>query len=205
MKACPHCGREIDDEATSCYHCLGSFDGGREEFMHSRLVQWRKKRLLPAWLFASLVFGCLLFSLRDASWQQRLTLFFFMELFLGMLFLFYNWVQTRAMDASSRGEEFRTGRPPTWRIVIYALIATAIPIYFTYPDLGRLTMPVKLLLGLVLLLPGGMVVFMGIIMPAVRDKNKTWIAEHRGLLIKLLGFLVLLGVALQLWGMLHKK
>ena len=26
--------------------------------------------------------------------------------------------------------EFRTGSPPIWRVVIYALIAMAIPIYF---------------------------------------------------------------------------
>jgi hypothetical protein len=30
--------------------------------------------------------------------------------------------------------EFRTGKPPTWRIILYVLIAVAIPFYFFTRD-----------------------------------------------------------------------
>ena len=39
-------------------------------------------------------------------------------------------------------DDFRTGRPPSWRVVLYAIIAMAIPVYFFYPRLGELSPPI---------------------------------------------------------------
>jgi hypothetical protein len=57
-------------------------------------------------------------------------------------------------------ENFRTGRPPIWRLVIYALIAMAIPIYFSYPHLGELSLPVRVCFWFTVIFGGcGLVVY----------------------------------------------
>lgn len=57
-------------------------------------------------------------------------------------------------------EDFRTGRPPIWRVVIYALIAMAIPVCFCYPHSGKLSLPLRVLFWfLVVFLGGGLVVY----------------------------------------------
>lgn len=69
-------------------------------------------------------------------------------------------VSTAEQKRAAVQRNFKTGRPPTWRVVIYALIAMAIPVYFTYPHFGELSLPLRVLFWFVVIfLGGGMVVY----------------------------------------------
>ena len=75
--------------------------------------------------------------------------------FIGGWIYLLKYVFTKAREQNAEGEEFRTGKPPAWRIVLYCLIAIAIPVYFTYPDLKKLQPAIKVLLGFVILILNG--------------------------------------------------
>jgi len=89
------------------------------------------------------------------------------------------YVFVKAREQNAEGEEFRTGRPPTWRIALYCLIAVAIPLYFFYPKLNELQPQIKLLFYAVILILPVFIIFIGVILPAFVKKNKTWLAEHQ--------------------------
>jgi Kef-type K+ transport system membrane component KefB len=80
--------------------------------------------------------------------------------------------------------EFNTGRPPMWRIIVYALIAMAIPFYFFYPRLGELHQ-YKFVFWIILPLTGVFIISLGII-PWMLKNNKAasaWMSKHRSLLV----------------------
>ena len=106
------------------------------------------------------------------------------------------YVFVKAREQNAEGEEFRTGRPPTWRIALYCLIAVAIPLYFFYPKLNELQPQIKLLFyAVILILP----------VPAFVKKNKTWLAEHQKIILYALYVVLALSVLLKLWDIFAKK
>jgi len=89
----------------------------------------------------------------------------------GWIYLF-KYVSTKAREQNIEGEEFRTGRPPTWRIVLYCLIAVAIPLYFTYPKLSQSESRFKILFAVVILLLPAYIILLGVVLPAFLKKHK---------------------------------
>lgn len=114
------------------------------------------------------------------------------------------YVYAKAREQNAEGEEFRTGRPPTWRIALYCLIAIAIPVYFTYPDLKKLQPAIKVLLGVVILILPAFIIFTGIVLPVFVKKKKTWLAEHKKLILYVFYIALALSVSLKLWDIFHK-
>lgn len=108
------------------------------------------------------------------------------------------------MENTASGEEFRTGRPPTWRVMLYALIAMAIPLYFFYPHLNELQPGLKFLFWIIIFAIGAFVVFFGIILPWMVKRNKSWIIEHRGLVLRVLYVALTLNALLKLWDIIEK-
>jgi hypothetical protein len=125
--------------------------------------------------------------------------------FIGGWIYLLKYVQTKAREQNAEGEEFRTGRPPTWRIVLYCLIAVAIPLYFTHPDLNKLQPQIKILLVAAILILPTFIIFLGVILPAIVKKKKAWLTEHRTLMLRLLYVLVTLSALLKLWDIFHKQ
>jgi hypothetical protein len=132
-------------------------------------------------------------------------------LFLIPVALIGGWIylikfaQARAMDQSAEGEEFRTSRPPTWRIVLYTLIFLAIPLYFFYPKLNELSFQLKVLFGFVILIGPAFVIAIGVVLPALVKKKKAWLTKHRTLMLLLLYVVVTLSALLKLWDIFHKQ
>jgi len=77
--------------------------------------------------------------------------------------------------------EFRTGRPPTWRVMIYVFIAMAIPVYFTYPRLHTLSPTLKVVFWIYIFGVGLMPIYFGVFLPWVAKRKRTWIVEHQTL------------------------
>jgi len=101
--------------------------------------------------------------------------------------------------------EFRTGRPPIWRVVIYALIAMAIPIYFFYPRLGELTPPLRVLFWfLVVFVGGGMVVYFASI-PSIVAMMKTGTVKQRRFIRTAFVVAILFGIVCRILGSIHWK
>ena len=115
------------------------------------------------------------------------------------------FVQTKAIDKTEEGEQFRTGRPPTWRIILYALIFMAIPLYFSYPHLKELQPQLKLLFWAVILLGPAFVIFIGIVMPWLAKKNKAWLTARQSLMLRLLYVVLIISALLKLWDIFQKK
>ncbi len=202
MKHCSACGYEYG--GIICPRCGGkSLEYPDDSTVRSPLlVEWRKKWLLT-WIMAATIMGGVILFIGEIPWEQRLFLAFFIEIFVGAWFLLLNYVQTRALDTSEKGEEFRTGGVPKWRIAIYVLVATALPGYISYPRIKE-TPHGGLLFCIALLIPAGMVMFFAF-MPAMLKKHKPWIAEHKRLIVRLLYIAVALSILLKVWGMLYKK
>jgi hypothetical protein len=136
--------------------------------------------------------------------QVKLIPFLIGAALIGGWIYLLKYVQTKAREQNAEGEEFRTGRPPIWRIVLYCLIAVAIPLYFSYPKLNELQPKIKILLVAVILILPAFIIFIGVILPAIVKKNKTWLAEHKTLLLRLLYVVVILSALLKLWEIFHK-
>jgi hypothetical protein len=123
--------------------------------------------------------------------------------FIGGWIYLLKYVRTKAGEQTAEGEEFRTGRPPTWRIVLYCLIAVAIPIYFTYPDFNKLQPQIKiLLLGAILILPA-FIFLIGVILPAIAKKKKSWLTEYKKLILYIFYIALAISISLKLWDIFH--
>jgi hypothetical protein len=91
--------------------------------------------------------------------------------------------------------DFNTGRPPMWRLIFYALVVMAIPIYFFYPHFNELSLGLKLVSVVLLVSSVLSVFFVGVIMPLIKNNNISWIKEHNGIIrIVLIIILLLIGV-----------
>jgi hypothetical protein len=123
---------------------------------------------------------------------------------LGGWIYLLKYVYTKAREQNVEGEEFRTGRPPAWRIVLYCLIVIAIPLYFSYPKLKELQPQIKILLAATILILPVFIVFIGVILPAIVKKKKAWLMEHKTLILRLLYVVVILSALLKLWNIFHK-
>jgi hypothetical protein len=124
--------------------------------------------------------------------------------FIGGWIYLLKYVQTKAREQNAEGEEFRTGRPPTWRIVLYCLIAVAIPLYFFYPKLNELQPQIKpLLVAAILILPA-FIILIGVILPAFVKKKKSWLTEHKQLIICVCYIALAISILLKLWDIFHK-
>jgi len=142
--------------------------------------------------------------LRKQSWRVKLIpLLIGVALIGGWLYLL-KYVKTKAREQNAEGEEFRTGRPPTWRIVLYCLIAVAIPLYFFYPKLNELQPQIKpLLVAAILILPA-FIILIGVILPAFVKKKKSWLTEHKQLIICVCYIALAISILLKLWDIFHK-
>jgi hypothetical protein len=101
--------------------------------------------------------------------------------------------------------EFRTGRPPIWRVVIYALVAMAIPIYFFYPRLGELSPQLRVLFWFtVVFLGGGMVVYFALL-PSIVRMIKSGTMKQRRFIRTVLVLVILFGIVCRMLGSIHWK
>jgi hypothetical protein len=101
--------------------------------------------------------------------------------------------------------KFRTGRPPVWRVAIYALIAMAIPIYFFYPRLGELSLPLRVLFWfLVVFVGGGMVVYFASI-PSIVTMMKSGTMKRRRFICFAFVTVLLFGILCDILGSIHWK
>ncbi len=124
--------------------------------------------------------------------------------FIGGWIYLLKYVYTKAREQNAEGEEFRTGRPPAWRIMLYCLIAVAIPVYFTCPDLQKLQPQTKILLGVTILILPAFIVFLGIVLPAIAKKKKVWLTEHKKLTLYVIYIALAVSISLKLWDIFHK-
>ena len=98
---------------------------------------------------------------------------------------------------------FRTGRPPIWRVVIYALIAMAIPIYFFYLRLGQLSPLWRVVFWFtVIFLGGGMVVFFALL-PWISTVMKSGILKQRRFIRDAFVVILLFGIVCSILGSIH--
>lgn len=125
--------------------------------------------------------------------------------FIGGWIYLLKYVQTKAKEQNAEGEEFRTGKPPIWRIVLYCLIAVAIPIYFTYPDLQKLQPQIKILAGFSLLILPAFIILIGVVLPKIIKEKRNWITKHRKLILVVFCVTLALQIFLKLWDIFHKK
>ncbi len=125
--------------------------------------------------------------------------------FIGGWIFLRKFVQTKAMDQSVEGEKFRTGRPPTWRIILYAVIFMAIPLYFFYPRLNELKPQIRPLIWVLTFAGGGTIIFIGITLPWLVKRNKVWLTEHKNLMLRTLYVIIMLSALLKFWGIFHKE
>jgi quinol-cytochrome oxidoreductase complex cytochrome b subunit len=102
-------------------------------------------------------------------------------------------------------EDFRTGRPPTWRVVFYAIIAMAIPVYFFYPRLGELNPPLRVLFWfLVVFLGGGMVIYFAAL-PWIVANLKAGPPKRRQFIQLAFVIVLVFGIVCELLASIHWK
>jgi len=100
--------------------------------------------------------------------------------------------------------DFNTGRPPTWRLILYVSVVMAIPIYFFYPKFNELSPGLKLVSVVLLVSSVASVFFVGIILPQIKNNNKSWIEEHKGRIRTILILIILLTGVLKFADMYYR-
>jgi len=101
--------------------------------------------------------------------------------------------------------DFNTGRPPTWRVILYAVVVIAIPIYFFYPKFNGLSLGLKVVSVGLLISSVLCVFFIGIVMPMLANANRTWLTEHQRLIRILLAAIATITGLWKLFDLLHTK
>jgi len=101
--------------------------------------------------------------------------------------------------------EFRTGRPPIWRVVIYALVAMAIPIYFFYPRLGELSPQLRVLFWFTVVFVGGGMVVLFASLPWISTMMKSGTMKQRRFIRTALWAVLLFGIVCRIIGSIHWK
>jgi hypothetical protein len=100
--------------------------------LEEAMSRWRSRWIL-CWGLCGAITLCPLLS-EDIPLLRRVYCVVVVQTLIAGWFLLLRFVQNRAVANSPAGEQFRTGSPPKWRLIIYALIAIAIPVYFFAPD-----------------------------------------------------------------------
>lgn len=102
-------------------------------------------------------------------------------------------------------ENFRTGGPPVWRVVLYALIAVTIPVYFFYSRLGELTPPLRVLFwfSVVFLGPGMVVSFAAL--PWIAKSLKTGPPKRRQVIRLVFAAVLVFGFVCEILARIHWK
>jgi membrane protease YdiL (CAAX protease family) len=88
-------------------------------------------------------------------------------------------------------DDFRTGRRPKWRIIVYALIVWAIIFFSSYSQLAEMHQ-YKYLFWIFIPLPGLFIIYFGFIHEKLKNNKtaKAWMTKH-GLLLRWIVFMLL--------------
>jgi hypothetical protein len=150
----------------------------------SALDQW-KKRWLACWIGTGALFVVMGLTIGNMPWYRRLAVMVIPEALIAGWFLLLKFTQSRGAEDSPRGEEFRTGGVPRWRLLTYALIAVVGVVSGLYPDAHRAHVNMILFFSISILLPAAMIIFFASL-PSLAKRHQTWIVVHPRLIRRII-------------------